>query len=64
MGLGLGTSCFQTLELLVNVSENFDTNTVLQKGDALACFLFDIALEKAIEDAEIDNRRNVAGDMP
>lgn len=48
----------------MNVSENFDTNTVLQKGDALACFLFDIALEKAIEDAEIDNRRNVAGDMP
>jgi len=38
----------------VNSSENFDTNTGLQQGDALACLLCDIALEKAIEEAEID----------
>ena len=41
------------------LSENFHIRNGLRQGDALACILFNIALEKIIRDANINQRGNI-----
>jgi sorting nexin-29 len=38
------------------LSEQFVTQKGLRQGDALACLLFNIALEKAVRDSGIETR--------
>lgn len=42
------------MKLGSNVSESFQTTNGLRQGDALACILFNIALEKAVKDSGIN----------
>lgn len=41
------------VKLGCNVSETFATNKGLRQGDALACVLFNLALEKAVRDSDL-----------
>jgi sorting nexin-29 len=41
------------------LSESFRIQNGLRQGDALACILFNIALEKVIRDANINQRGNI-----
>jgi len=41
------------------LSESFHIQNGLRQGDALACILFNIALEKIIRDANIHQRGNI-----
>lgn len=42
-----------------DTSDAFQTNTGLRQGDALACLLFNIALEKTVRDANLENRGTI-----
>lgn len=40
-------------------SDSFQTHRGLRQGDALACLLFNVALEKVVRDAGLDNRGTI-----
>jgi hypothetical protein len=46
------------LYLLISQSAPFVTEKGLRQGDALACMLFNIALEKVVRYAGIEKKRN------
>jgi sorting nexin-29 len=41
------------------ITDPFDTKKGLQQGDALSCMLFNIALEKAVREANLDSRGTI-----
>ena len=42
-----------------SVSRKFETERGLRQGDALACLLFNIAMEKVVRDAKLNQRGNI-----
>ncbi|XP_050505392.1 PH domain-containing rcdII-like [Diabrotica virgifera virgifera] len=47
------------VEIQDEQSQEFETHVGLRQGDALACPLFNITLEKAVKNVRIDNRGNI-----
>ena len=44
---------------LIHLSRSFTTRTGLRQGDSLSCLLFNLALEKAIRDSQINTRGTI-----
>ena len=47
------------VKIYKHISESFYTGKGLRQGDALACLLFNIAMEKVIRDSNIDTRATI-----
>jgi hypothetical protein len=53
------TDNYAMVKLRNVLSGQFDIKEGVRQGDPLACFLFNVSLERVVRDAEVETRGNV-----